>query len=71
MPGTVDGIGLVVVMDKLDLTAKQTALGVDFFLPDLGAEQRLLAVGRERAGQRHAETDLDRCGALRKGGRPG
>ena len=34
-------------------------------LPDLGAEQRLLAVGGERAGQRHAKTDGDRLAGRR------
>jgi hypothetical protein len=36
-----------------------------FCFPDLSAEQRLLAVGRERTGQRHAEADLDRFFVLR------
>src|SRR4029077_11333533 len=36
------------------------AFGVDFFLPNLGAEQRLLACPGEPAGLRHAEADLDR-----------
>ena len=67
MPGMVDGLDLVVVIDELDLAAEQAALGVDFLRPDLGAEQRLLAVGGKRAGQRHAEADLDRLGALRGG----
>ncbi len=56
-------------MDELNLPAEQAALGVDFFFPDLAAEQRLLAVHGERAGQRHAEADFDRCGALGEGGR--
>ena len=65
MPGTVR-VGLVVVIDEFDRTAEQAALGVDFLLPDLGAEQRLFAVGGERTGQRHAEADFDRGGALRE-----
>ena len=56
-------------MDELDLPAEQAALGIDFLCPDLAAEQRLLAVGGKRAGQRHAEADFDRRGALGKGGR--
>ena len=66
------GIALVVVEDELDRTPEQTALGVDFLFPDLHAEQRLLAVGGERAGQRHAEADRDRLarlGARRRGER--
>ena len=58
-------IGLVVVIDQFDLAAEQTALGVDFLLPDLRAEQRLLAVRRQRTGERHAKADLDRLAALR------
>jgi hypothetical protein len=38
---------------------KQATLGIDFFLPDLGAEQRLLAGARERTSLSHTETDLD------------
>ena len=59
-------IGLIVVIDQLHRPAEQAALGVDFLFPDLGAEQRLLAVGGERAGQRHAEADLDRVLGLRR-----
>jgi hypothetical protein len=62
------GIGLVVIMDELDLTSEQSALGIDLFFPDLGAEQRLITVGRQRAGERHAEADLDWRGALRASG---
>ena len=43
-------IGLVVVIHQLDLAAEQAAFGIDFFLPNLGAEQRLLAV-RPPAGR--------------------
>src|SRR5260221_1051816 len=45
------------VIDELDWTPEQAALGVDLLLPDLHAEQRLLAVGREPTGQRHGEAD--------------
>ena len=55
-------------MDELDLPAKQAAFGIDFLFPDLAAEQRLLAVGGKRAGQRHAEADFDRRGALSESG---
>jgi hypothetical protein len=56
-----DGVwpGLIVVIDELDGPAKQATLGIDFFLPDLGAEQRLLAGARERTSLSHTETDLD------------
>jgi hypothetical protein len=50
----------------LHLAPQQAAFGVDFFLPNLRAEQRLLAVDGERAGQRHTEAYFDRCGALRE-----
>jgi hypothetical protein len=60
-------IGLVVVIDELDLTAEQPALGIGFLLPDLGAQQCLLAVRRKRTGQRHAESDLDGVAALGEG----
>jgi hypothetical protein len=59
-------VRLIVVMDELDLAAKKPAFGIDFFCPDLRAEQGLLAVGRQRTGQRHAEADLDWFGALRE-----
>src|SRR4029077_15453314 len=58
--------GLTVVISQWHRPAEQAALGVDFLFPDLGAEQRLLAVGGERAGQRHAEADLDRVLGLRQ-----
>src|SRR5262249_15283994 len=61
-------VGLVVIMDQLDLAAEEAAFGVGFLLPNLGAEQRLLAVGRQRTSQRHAEADLDGVAALRTGG---
>ncbi len=47
--GNGGGIGLVVVVDELDLPPEEPALGVDLLLPDLHAEQRLLAVGRRAA----------------------
>jgi hypothetical protein len=53
-------IGLVVVVDQLDLAAEQAAPGVDVLRPDLHRDQRGLAVARERAGQAHAEADLER-----------
>ena len=46
MPGTADGIGLVVVIDELDRAAEHAALGVDVVAPDLEGEQDLLAVRR-------------------------
>ena len=58
-------IALVIVVNELDRTPEQAALGVDLLFPDLHAEQRLLAVGGERTGQRHAEADLDRLARLR------
>ena len=67
--GNVGRIGLVVVIDKLDLAAQQAAFGVDFFLPNLGAKQRLLAIGRKRTGQRQTKSDLDRIASLRCSGR--
>ena len=51
---------LVVVIDELDRTAEQAAGLVGALFPDLHAEQRLLAVRRQEAGQRHGEADLDR-----------
>jgi hypothetical protein len=50
---------LIVEVDELDRAPEQAALGVGLFLPDLHAEQRLLAVRRQRASQRHGEADLD------------
>ena len=69
--GHIRRVGLVVIMDQLNLTAEQSALGVDFLRPDLRAEQCLLAVHRQRAGQRHAEADLDRLAALGKSANSG
>jgi hypothetical protein len=63
-PGHIRRIGLVIVIDELHGPTEQAALGIDFFLPDLGAEQRLLAGPGERAGLRHAEADLDRFAAI-------
>src|SRR4029453_3813123 len=60
-------IGLVVVIDELDRTAEQPALGVDVFFPNLLGEQRRLAVGRKPAGLRYAIADLDRLAGLRPG----
>ena len=53
-------IALIVVVDQLDRPAEQPAFGVDVVFPDLHRQQRRLAVGRQRTGQRHAEADLDR-----------
>src|SRR6185312_12244195 len=61
------GVGLIVVIDDLDLSPEQTAVLVGRLFPDFGAEQRLLAVRRQRAGQRHGKADLDRLAALRQG----
>jgi hypothetical protein len=49
---------LIIVIDELDRPPEQTAFGVGLFLPNLHAEQRLLAVGGERTGQRHPEPIL-------------
>src|SRR5262249_55522479 len=40
----------------------QAALGIDVGLRDLHGQERALAVGREPAGQRHAEADGERLG---------
>ena len=65
--GYIRRIGLIIVIDELDLAAKQSALGVDFLLPDLGPQQRLLAVRRQRTGERQAEKPiLMGCVALRR-----
>src|SRR5262249_56575762 len=60
-------IGLVIVINELDRTAEEPALGVDVFFPNLLGEQRRLAVGREPAGLRYAVADLDRLAGLRPG----
>ncbi len=54
------GVGLVVVVDELDLTAEKAATGVDVLGPDLHRDQRRLAVAGERSGEAHAEADLQR-----------
>lgn len=64
MPGVV-GIALVVVTDELDGTSQESAFGVDVIAPDFQRQKILLALGRNRAGERHAETDLDRIGCAR------
>jgi hypothetical protein len=61
------GVALVVVIDKFDRAPQKPALGVDVLSPDLQRQQVLLAVGRDRAGERHAEADLDRIGRARRG----
>src|SRR5262245_10845333 len=58
---------LIVVVDELDWAPEQAALGVGLLLPDLHAQQRLLAVRRQRASQRHGEADLDRLPGRRLG----
>ena len=63
--GHIRRIRLIVVVHQLDFAAKQTAFGVDLLFPDLGAEQRLFAVRRQRTGERQAKPDLDRIAALR------
>src|SRR5262249_48845607 len=45
----------------------ERALGFEIFFRNLRGEQRGLAVGREPAGQRHAEADLDRLAGLGPG----
>ena len=60
-------VALVVVIDQLDRPAEQAALGIDLVFPDLESEQPGLADDRKRAGQFHAEADLDR---LRRPARP-
>ena len=59
------GLALVVVIDELHGPAQNAALGVDVLLPDLHCKERRLAVGREPAGQGHAEADLDGIGGAR------
>ena len=54
------GVGLVVVVNELDLAPEDAALGIDVVAPDLHRDQRRLAVARERAGEAHAEADLER-----------
>ena len=57
---------IVVVVSRVSSAELDaTAALVDLIFPDLHAEQRLLAVGGERAGQRHAEADLDGLAGLR------
>ena len=58
-------VRLIIVVDELDRPPEQAALGIGLLLPDFHAEQRLLAVGGERTGQRHPKSDLDRFAGLR------
>jgi hypothetical protein len=58
-------VGLIVVIDELNRPPEQAALRVDLLFPDLHAEQCLLAIRGERAGERHREADGDRIAALR------
>jgi hypothetical protein len=53
------------VIDELEGTSQQPAFGVDVVAPDFQRQKILLAVGRNCAGERHAETDLDRMGRAR------
>ena len=59
-------VGLVVVIDQLDLAAEQPARGVGVLLPDLHRDQGRFAGAGEPAGERHREADLDRLGGLRR-----
>ena len=61
-------VGLIVVIDQLDLAAEQPAGRVDVLLPDLHRDQGRLAGAGEPAGERHREPDLDRLGGLRRRG---
>ncbi len=54
------GVGLVVVVDELDLATEKAAPGVDVLGPDLHRDQRRLAVAGERSGEAHAEANLQR-----------
>jgi len=65
--GHVVGVALVVVINQLDRAPQQSAPGVDVVAPDFQGQQVLLAVGRDRAGQGHAEADLDWIGRSRRG----
>jgi hypothetical protein len=58
-------IALVVVGHELDLAAEQAALGVHVIDPDLHGDQGRLAVGGQRTGLRHAQSDTDRIGGAR------
>jgi hypothetical protein len=67
-PGHGGRVALIVVIDELDRSAQQPALGIGFLLPDFHRQQRRLAVGRETPGQPHAKADLDRFHRLRRDG---
>ncbi|HEY7663706.1 MAG TPA: hypothetical protein VH934_11340 [Xanthobacteraceae bacterium] len=69
--GHVVGIALVVVIDELDRASHEPAGGVDVVAPDFQRQQILLAIGRHRARQRHAEADLDRVSRVQRRDRPG
>src|SRR5262249_61132301 len=60
------GIALVVVINELDRTSQESAFDVDVVAPNFQRQQILLAVGRNRARQCHAEADLDRIGRARR-----
>jgi hypothetical protein len=53
------GIRLVIVVEELDRTAKQSTLGVNLLRPDLFRKKMRLAGRGKAAGQRHAEADFD------------
>ena len=63
-------VRLVVVVDELHRPAEQAALGVHVLGPHLHREQRGPAVPAERAGEAHAEPDLERFlgGGGKRGG---
>ena len=62
--GHVRRIALIVVVDELDRTAEQPALGIDIVAPKLKRDQKLLAVLRHAARHCHAEAHLDRLGGV-------
>ena len=51
---------MIIVVNKLDLTAEQAAARVNLLLPDLIGEQRRLAAAGEAAAQRHSEAYFNR-----------
>ena len=59
-------VALVVVVDELDRSPEQPALGVDIVAPKLQRHQDLLAVCGDAAGERQAQADLHRIGGLRR-----
>jgi hypothetical protein len=59
MPGSVAGL---LIIDELDGSPEQTALGVDLFDPHLMGEQHGLASRGKSTGQRQTDAELDRIG---------